>query len=115
MTDHGANVIDLGMVDTSMIYFAVNHLDCAGGVMVTASHNPPQYNGFKVSKRKAKPVGETTGLAEVRKHAAMVDKATMTPANGRIESRDLWPAYAKHVRSFLTRRARTASPRPSRS
>jgi phosphomannomutase len=46
-----------------MIYFAINHLDCAGGVMVTASHNPPQYNGFKVSKRKAKPVGEATGLA----------------------------------------------------
>lgn len=110
MTDHGANVIDLGMVDTSMIYFAVNHLDCAGGVMVTASHNPPQYNGFKVSKRKAKPVGETTGLAEVRKHAAMVDKATMVPANGRIESRDLWPAYARHVRSFLDTTGKDGKP-----
>ncbi len=101
INDHGGDVIDVGMVDTSMIYFAVNHLDCAGGVMVTASHNPPQYNGFKVSKRKAKPVGESTGLAEVRKHAAMVDKATLQPAHGRIEVRDLWPAYTRHVRSFL--------------
>lgn len=101
INDHGGDVIDVGLVDTSMIYFAVNHLDCAGGVMVTASHNPPQYNGFKVSKRKAKPVGEATGLAEVRKHAAMVDKATMQSAHGRIEVRDLWPAYTKHVRSFL--------------
>lgn len=101
ITDHGGNVIDIGMCDTSMIYFAVNHLDCAGGVMVTASHNPPHYNGFKVSKRKAKPVGESTGLAEVRKHAAMVDKQTLQPANGRVEARDLWPAYTKHVRSFL--------------
>ena len=101
INDHGGNVIDLGLVDTSMIYFAINHLDCAGGVMVTASHNPPQYNGFKVSKRKAKPVGEASGLAEVRKHAAMVDKATLSKAHGRCEQRDLWPAYAKHVRSFL--------------
>lgn len=101
INDHGGNVIDVGMVDTSFIYFAVNHLDCAGGVMVTASHNPPQYNGFKVSKRKAKPVGESTGLAEVRKHAAMVDKQTLQPAGGRSETRDLWAAYIKHVRSFL--------------
>jgi phosphomannomutase len=69
--------------------------------MCTASHNPPQYNGFKISKRKAKPVGEATGLADVRKHAAMVDKATMQPAGGRTEPRDLWEAYARHVRAFL--------------
>jgi phosphomannomutase len=102
IVDHGGNVIDIGLVDTPMVYFAINHLDCAGGVMVTASHNPPQYNGFKVSKRKARPVGETTGLAEVRKYAAMVDKATLVPASGRVESRDLWPAYTRHVRHFLS-------------
>ncbi len=101
INDHGGHVIDVGMVDTPFIYFAVNHLDCAGGVMTTASHNPPQYNGFKVSKRKAKPVGEATGLAEVRKHAAMVDKATVQPAHGRREERNLWDAYIRHVRSFL--------------
>lgn len=101
IVDHGGNVIDIGLVDTPMVYFAINHLDCAGGVMVTASHNPPQYNGFKVSKRKARPVGEATGLAEVRKFAAMVDKATLVPASGRVESRDLWPAYTRHVRHFL--------------
>lgn len=99
--DHGGDVIDIGMCDTSMIYFAINHLDCAGGVMVTASHNPPQYNGFKISKRKARPVGEATGLADIRKHAAMVDKATIVKQAGRLEERDLWPAYTKHVRSFL--------------
>jgi len=101
INDQGGNVIDIGLCDTSMIYFAVNHLDCAGGVMVTASHNPPQYNGFKISKRRAKPVGEATGLAEVRKHAAMVDKATLVKAHGRTEQRDLWPAYVKHVRGHL--------------
>ncbi|MDX2148725.1 MAG: phosphomannomutase/phosphoglucomutase [Planctomycetota bacterium] len=101
INDHGGNVIDIGLCDTSMIYFAINHLDCAGGVMVTASHNPPQYNGFKVSARKAKPVGESTGLADVRKHAAMVDKATLVPGNGSVEQRDLWTPYVQHVRSFI--------------
>lgn len=101
----GADVIDVGLVDTSFVYFAINHLDCAGGVMVTASHNPPQYNGFKVSKRKAKPAGESTGLGEVRKHAAMVERTNASTlaggASGRAEKRDLWPAYIEHVLSFL--------------
>ena len=101
ITDQGGDVVDVGLVDTPFVYFAINHLDCAGGVMVTASHNPPQYNGFKISKRLAKPVGETSGLAEIRKRAAMVDKATLVPAKGRIEERDLWDAYKRHVRSFL--------------
>lgn len=101
ITTCGGSVIDLGMIDTSLMYFAINHLDCAGGVVVTASHNPPQYNGFKVSKRKAKPVGETTGLADVRKHAAMVDKGTDPVGGTTIEQRDLWEPYKKHVLSFL--------------
>lgn len=101
LTSNGASVIDLGLVDTPMMYFAINYLDCAGGVVVTASHNPPQYNGFKISKRKAKPVGETTGLAEVRKHAAMVDKNVEPVEGTSVDKRDLWEAYAKHVRKFL--------------
>lgn len=99
---HGGDVIDVGLVDTPFIYFAINHLGCAGGVEVTASHNPPQYNGFKVSRAKAKPVGEANGLAEVRKHAAMTDKGAKKPKpTGRREHRDLWNAYVRHVRSFL--------------
>ncbi|MBL4591175.1 MAG: phosphomannomutase/phosphoglucomutase [Phycisphaerales bacterium] len=97
----GASVIDLGMIDTPMMYFAINYLDCAGGVVVTASHNPPQYNGFKISKRKAKPVGETTGLSVVRKHAAMVDKNAVPLEGTSIDQRDLWDAYRKHVLKFL--------------
>lgn len=101
ITEQGGNVIDVGLVDTPFVTFAVNHLDCAGGVMTTASHNPPQYNGFKICKRKGKPAGESTGLAEIRKHAAMVDRATMIPGHGKSEERDLWDAYKEHVRNFL--------------
>lgn len=100
INDAGANVIDIGLCDTPMVYFAINHVDCAGGVQVTASHNPPQYNGFKVSKRHAKPVGETTGLADIRKHAAMVDQSQRGKGHGRIEKRDLWDAYREHVLAF---------------
>lgn len=97
----GVSVIDLGLVDTPMIYFAINHLGCAGGVMVTASHNPPNWNGFKIAGPKARPIGEATGLADIRKHAAMADMRTIDEPSGRVEQRDLWKPYAKHVRHFI--------------
>ena len=65
----GTHVIDIGMVDTSMIYFAINHLDCVGGIMVTASHNPIEYNGFKISGPKAKPIGSASGLDDIKRIA----------------------------------------------
>jgi phosphomannomutase len=99
--DFGAHVIDIGLVDTPMIYFAVNHLACCGGVQTTASHNPSNYNGFKISKIHAKPVGELSGLDEIRRHAAMADREKVTPAGGREEQRDLWDAYREHVLRFL--------------
>ena len=99
--DAGASVIDVGKFDTPFVYFAINHLDCAGGVQVTASHNPPQYNGFKVSKRRAKPVGESTGLSDVRKFAATVDQNAKGTGTGHAEPRDLWDAYTAHVMQAL--------------
>lgn len=108
ITDQGGNVIRVGLVDTPFLYFAINTLDCAGGIQVTASHNPPEYNGFKVSKRKAKPVGQATGLDDIRQLAAKAnpDKHRAEPgAKGRVEDRDLWDAYREHVLSFLDREA----------
>jgi phosphomannomutase len=99
--DFGAHVIDVGLVDTSFIYFAINHLGCAGGVQTTASHNPANYNGFKISKIGAKPVGMTTGLDDIRQFAAMADRDKLTAKAGREEKRDLWAAYRQHVRQFV--------------
>jgi len=96
------NVIDVGMVDTSFIYFAINHLGCAGGIMTTASHNPPQYIGYKFSGMQAKPIGSDTGLDQIKRIAATVDLDRIKTENpGRVEERDLWPAYKDHVRKFL--------------
>jgi len=104
ITDEGGNVIRVGLVDTPFIYFAINTLDCAGGIQVTASHNPPEYNGFKISKRRAKPVGKDSGLDDIRELSAMArpdrHKAEASE-KGRVEERDLWDAYIGHVRRFL--------------
>ena len=97
----GLSCVDLGQVDTPMVYFAINHLGACGGVQVTASHNPIQYNGFKISGQKARPVGENTGLKEI-KHIVSTIRRTQTAAGQvQIQPMDLWGEYARHVRQFL--------------
>jgi len=61
----GVTVIDIGMVDTPQVYFAINHLGTCGGVQVTASHNPAKYNGFKISGSGAIQIGSDTGLKNI--------------------------------------------------
>jgi len=96
----GMNVIDVGMIDTSFIYFAINHLDCVGGIQVTASHNPIQYNGFKISGPKAKPIGSSSGLDDI-KRIAMTLRVGNTGVQGKYEEQDLWPVYKQTVLKFL--------------
>jgi phosphomannomutase len=100
ITSAGIDVIDVGMVDTPFIYFAVNHLGTCGGVQVTASHNPAKYNGFKVSGPGAKPVGEDTGLKDI-KHIAVSLLHTKGKSTGSVEKQDLIDEYKKHVLKFL--------------
>ncbi|MCP4013472.1 MAG: phosphomannomutase/phosphoglucomutase [Phycisphaeraceae bacterium] len=100
LRDAGARVVDVGLVDTPMVYFAINHLDAAGGIQVTASHNAAKYNGFKISGRDARPIGTGTGLEEIKRLAAMADRQRIQPAGGGLEDRDLWSAY----RDFLLER-----------
>jgi phosphomannomutase len=96
----GLNVIDIGVIDTSMIYFAINHLSVLGGIQTTASHNPINYNGFKISGPKAVPIGSSSGLDEIRAIALGV-KSTAVPVSGSIVEKDIWAGYKKHVLSFL--------------
>jgi len=99
--DSGAHVIDVGLVDTPFVYFAINHLGCCGGIQTTASHNPANYNGFKISKIGARPVGGPTGLDEIRRYAAIAVREKVVPKGGREQERDLWDAYREHVHRFL--------------
>lgn len=96
----GTNVIDIGMIDTPQMYFAINHLGTCGGVQVTASHNPAEYNGFKISGIEAKPVGENTGLNDI-KHIATSLLHTKGNPTGNVKTVDLTEPYKKHVLQFL--------------
>jgi phosphomannomutase len=96
----GMNVIDIGMIDTSMIYFAINHLDAVGGIQTTASHNPVQYNGFKISGPKAKPIGAASGLDDIKRIATQI-RVGQTGLHGKVTEQDLWGPYKKHVLQFL--------------
>ena len=100
MNASGANVIDIGMIDTPQMYFAINHLGTCGGVQVTASHNPAKYNGFKISGMGARPVGVDTGLKEI-KHIATALIHTKGRVTGSVEKYDLTAEYKNHVLKFL--------------
>jgi phosphomannomutase len=102
-TSAGADVLDLGLVGTEMVYFAVGSLELEGGVMVTASHNPKQYTGMKLVRRGALPVGSESGLLDVRDRALASNTVLQAiPAgSGSVEEYDIWPAYVDRVLSFV--------------
>jgi phosphomannomutase len=99
VTAQGVDVVDLGMASTDLIYFAAGRLD-APGAMFTASHNPAQYNGIKLCLAGAKPVGEDTGLEEIKAMVASGDVAG-GDTHGSVSQMDLLGDYAAHVRGFV--------------
>src|SRR5437764_12148974 len=74
----GADVVDLGLVGTEMVYFAVGELELEGGIAVTASHNPKEYTGMKIVRRGALPVGGASGLLDIRTRALAESSAGQT-------------------------------------
>jgi len=101
VTEAGADVLDLGLVGTEMVYFAVGELGLDGGIAVTASHNPKEYTGMKIVRRGALPVGGDSGLLEIRDRAmaGFDTSGGLTP--GTVEKHDVWPAYLDRVLSFI--------------
>jgi phosphomannomutase len=96
----GADVLDLGLVGTEMVYFAVGDLGLDGGAAVTASHNPKEYTGMKIVRRGALPVGGDSGLLDIRTRAMSGDSARTGP-EGTIAPYDIWPAFVERVLSFV--------------
>ncbi len=97
--DGGADVRDLGMVGTEMVYYAVGELGLEGGICVTASHNPKQYTGMKIVRRGALPVGGDSGLEEVR--AAALAGFGPVEQRGEITPLDVWPGFVDKVLGFV--------------
>ena len=96
----GRDVLDIGEVTTDMIYFAVGHHNLAGGAVVTASHNPGEYNGIKFCREDAKPVGEESGLFEVR-DLAQANQFTPATTPGNLTEQDITEAWVEHTLSFI--------------
>src|SRR5438309_11616227 len=102
--DGGADVLDLGMIGTEMLYFAVGELGLDGGLTVTASHNPKDYTGMKLVRRGALPVGGESGLLDVRDRALRIAHGGEAPPDGpkgQVRREDIWPAYVERVLSFI--------------
>jgi phosphomannomutase len=95
----GADVTDVGLASTDLLYFASGHLD-APGAMFTASHNPAQYNGIKLCRARAAPIGQDTGLTDIR-DAVASGYLERAEEPGQVRHRDLLDEFAAHVRSFV--------------
>lgn len=96
----GRDVYDIGEVTSDMIYFAVGHYQLAGGAMVTASHNPGADNGIKLCREEAKPIGQESGLLEIR-DAVLSGAVLPAPNKGTVTQKDVTEDWIKHVLSFI--------------
>jgi phosphomannomutase len=104
--DAGADVVEIGLTGTEMVYFAVGSLDLDGGIAVTASHNPKEYTGLKIVRRGALPVGGDSGLLDVRDRALSFSAASggLAPGpvqRGQVSGHDVYPDYVERVLSFV--------------
>jgi phosphomannomutase len=97
----GADVLDIGMVGTEMVYFTVGELGLEGGIAVTASHNPKEYTGMKIVRRGALPVGGDSGLLDIRTRALSNGARHESGHKGTIREEDVWPRFVERVLSFI--------------
>jgi phosphomannomutase len=95
----GADVVDVGLIGTEMLYYAVGALGLDGGIAVTASHNPKEYTGMKIVRRGALPVGGDSGLLDVRRRAERGFGPAESP--GDVHTEDIYPGWIEKVMSFL--------------
>jgi phosphomannomutase len=100
IVDAGVDVIDIGLVSTDGLYFAVGKFGYDGGVMITASHNPKQYNGFKICRAEALPLSGQEGLDKIQE-ALVNDVLVKSPRRGSIQRKDITNDYTEHCLSFI--------------
>lgn len=101
INDAGCNVIDLGMCGTEMIYFGTPFLNADGGVMITASHNPPEYNGLKFVKKGSVPMGYDSGLEVIEKMVVNNELGEMADVKGKVIQKDIMNEFISKVTQFF--------------
>jgi len=100
LTLQGADVIDVGMASTPVSYFANGVLGADAGIMITASHNPGEWNGFKLCREQAIPISGATGIQDIERIVAEESFAPAAPTPGSVRSEDMSDRYAAHIRTF---------------
>jgi phosphomannomutase len=101
LTEQGADVIDLGLVSTPMTYYANGTLHADASIMLTASHNPGEWNGFKLCREQAIPISGATGIKDLERICLAGSFAPAPARRGTVSHHDIVPAYVSHIRSFL--------------
>lgn len=101
LVESGCDVIDIGQCGTEMIYFTTAHLHLDGGVMITASHNPREYNGMKFVRQGARPISGDAGLRNLEKYVADGDLPVSADIPGNVELLDITEDYVKHILSYI--------------
>ncbi len=101
LVESGCDVIDIGQCGTEMIYFATFHLKLDGGVMITASHNPKEYNGMKFVRQEARPISGDTGLRDLEKQVSDGELSAAAEVFGKVESLDITEEYVNHILSYV--------------
>ncbi|MGY5393434.1 phosphomannomutase CpsG [Acinetobacter sp. NigerLNRRAM0016] len=101
LTDAGVNVLDLGMTGTEEVYFGAFHLDVQGGIEITASHNPMDYNGMKLVRENARPISADTGLKEIQVLAESGSFQTVE-YKGSVQNYNILPEFVQHLLTYIT-------------
>ena len=100
LNDAGVNVLDLGMTGTEEVYFGAFHLDVQGGIEITASHNPMDYNGMKLVRENARPIGADSGLKEIQQLAESGEFKDVA-IKGTSEKYDILPEFIEHLMTYI--------------
>jgi phosphomannomutase len=99
LADAGVDVVHLGLVGTEMVYFATAFYGYDGGIMITASHNPPEYNGMKLVREESRPISGDSGLGEIERRAH--ERNWIRQGNGRIEDKGAYGDFVRHLTSLV--------------
>ena len=100
LTDSGIDVIDIGLCGTEMIYFATPFFDADGGIMITASHNPPEYNGMKFVKKDSVPISYDSGLNQMESIILKNDFLPLSEKKGSVTLKNIEDDFIKHLTGF---------------
>jgi len=101
LTMQGADVISVGLCSTPMSYFANGFLGADASIMITASHNPAEWNGFKLCRAQAVPLSGLTGIADIEKIVRSGQFNPPAPAPGKVSETDILPEYARHIKALI--------------